>query len=483
MNKQVIIGGRRIGKTYSAKVELYIKAQEAYQLGSPIMTDEEFDILEQEVAPSIGVPGEYELPMRMWSIGKDNTNKLEKKYTCIVQYKIDGVALLLYYRSGKFVDAFTRGDGVKGQCVTHHAKYMSFPKIIQSFERGSEYCIIGEAYIEKHVAEVLGYKNARNGVAGMLNNKDVQPENDKHIKLFVFSLINLAEEPSWNTEVLELQHLKRFGFQIPPTFTTTAKAHMQLQRASLPYLIDGLVIKVNNQETQQKLGYTDHHPRFISAYKFAATANSTTVQKIEWQVGRTGLLVPVAHLVPVTLNGSTISKATLHSYSRVKEMGVAPNDTVTIKKAGDIIPYVAEVVEKGEYSFDPLIVDCPSCQKAIHMEGAHAKCFNYFCIDQRWQAFHYACKTIGVKGIGVKNAQDIIMGTSDFSLRRSFERARNGQFTFPKSVPMWKAIQMLGEPGLGRAASKKAADSGNTIYDYLTKDDADALVALLNIEQ
>ena len=465
------------------KQQLYKKAQEAYQLGSPIMTDEEFDALEQEVAPSIGVPGEYELPMRMWSIGKDNKNILEKKFTCIVQYKIDGVAILLHYRSGKFVDAFTRGDGVKGQCVTHHARNMDFPKNLPALGKGSEHCIIGEAYIEKHVAEVLGYKNARNGVAGMLNNKDVQPENDKHIKLFAFSLVNLVKEPAWDTEILELRHLKAFGFQIPPTFTTTANAHMQLQRASIPYLIDGLVIKVNSHGAQRRLGYTNHHPRYMSAYKFTAAANTTTVQKIEWQVGRTGLIVPVAHLVPITLNGSTISKATLHSYSRVEEMGVKPGDIVTIKKAGDIIPYVAEVVEKSTYEWPVLIVDCPSCQKAVRRDGAHAKCYNYYCITQRVEAFHYACKVIGAKGIGVKGARDLVMGTGDFSIRQSFERAiGNSKYRFPEFVPMWKAIQMLGEPGLGKAASKKAADTGSTIYDYLTKDDADALVALLNIE-
>ena len=463
------------------KQELYKKAQEAYQTGSPIMSDEEFDALEQEVAPSIGVPGEYSLPMRMWSIGKDNKNVLEKKFTCIVQYKVDGVALLLYYRSGMFVDAFTRGDGVRGQCVTHHAKYMSFPKNLPMLGRGSEYCVIGEAYIEKEAAERHGYKNARNGCAGLLNHKNEQHVDARDLRFFAFSLINLVEEPAWDTEVLELSHLKTFGFQIPPTFATTAKAYTQLQRDSLPYLIDGLVVKVNNHETQRRLGYTEHHPRYMSAYKFAAAANSTTVQKIEWQVGRTGIIVPVAHLAPIDIDGSTIRKATLHSYSRVEDMEISIGDKVTIKKAGDIIPYVAEILEKGTNK-SALLHSCPSCDLPIQRDGAHARCYNYYCITQRVEAFHYACKTIGVKGIGIKGSRDIVIGTSDFSLRRSFERARNARCTFPESVPMWKAIQMLGEPGLGKAASKRAADIGNTIYDFLTKDDADALVALLNIE-
>ena len=443
------------------------------------LTDAEFDALERKVKPAIGVPGNAKLPIRMWSIGKDDSSKLAQKFQCIIQHKIDGVALLLHFRSGRFVDAFTRGDGVIGQCVTHHAQYMDFPKTF-STDIGLDTYIVGEAYLEKETAAKLQYKNTRNGVAGLLNRKDCSPENAAYIQLFVFNIIGEY------SELAQMKVLKKWGFKLPPSFSniTTAIDKTLQTRTSLPYDIDGLVIKVNDANAKKRLGYTDSHPRFYSAYKFAAANNITKITKIEWQIGRTGLLIPIAHLEPLELSGSTIRKATLHSYNNVAEKGFAPNDIVVIKKAGDIIPYVAEIFEKGEYSYDVLAVDCPGCSKAVYHKGAHVFCHNWFCIDQRVQAFQYACKTIGVKGIGPKAAAGIIHNTECKSLAKAFELALiTNTGRFPLTVPMWKAIQMLGEEGLGKASSKTAAIRGDSIHNYLPKEDADILMELLNIEK
>ena len=442
------------------------------------MTDAEFDKLEQKVKPAIGVPGDAKLPTRMWSIGKDNANKLANHFQCIAQLKIDGVALLLHYRSGYFVDAFTRGDGVIGQCVSHHAKYMDFPKSI-STERGLDTFIIGEAYLERETASILGFKNPRNGVAGLLNRKDCSPENAKHIKLFAFNVIGEY------SELAQMKVLKKWGFTLPQTYTNISVAvfSSSRDRTSLSFDIDGLVIKVNDVNAKKRLGYTDHHPRFYSAYKFAAANNTTKITKIEWQIGRTGLLIPVAHLEPLDLAGSTIRKATLHSYNNVADRKVAPGDTVLIKKAGDIIPYVADVTERGGYEFEVLPVDCPGCQKALRKEGAHIFCYNWFCEEQRVQSFEYACKTIGVKGIGPKAAASVIHSTESKSLAEAFELALiTNTGRFPPTVPMWKAIQMLGEEGIGKAKAKAEAINGITIHKYLSKTDADLLMELLRIK-
>jgi len=467
--------------------DLYKQALQAWQIGSPIMSDEEFDKLEAKVHPALGIAGDTVLPIKMWSIGKDQKCKLVSKYTCIVQYKIDGVAILLQYKSGKFKEAYTRGDGSIGQCITHHAKYMDFPKVI-SANKGESTYIIGEAYLEKEAANIKGYKNARNGVAGLLNHKDEIPNDAKDIKLFVFSLswkdYLTSEHKTLDTEIDTLRKLKVFGFKIPKLFLNTKLAIQDAaDRLQLPYIIDGLVIKVNNKTDQLNLGYTDHHPRFYSAFKFAAAANTTIVEKIEWQVGRTGVIIPVAYLKPLTLDGSTISKATLHSYNKVKDTGIAPGDTVLIKKAGDIIPYVDRIVQKGDNEWPQCIVDCPSCQKAILRNGAHAVCLNYYCIDKQVGAFVYACKTIGVKGIGIKAARDIVTETENYSLAQYFQKAINRKkYRFPSSVPTWKAIQMLGIEGLGKVRAKKEADEGINIDQYMTKEDAKLLKALLNIE-
>ena len=442
------------------------------------MTDEQFDKLEQKVKPAIGVPGDAKLPVRMWSIGKDNTNKLANRLQCITQLKIDGVALLLHYRSGYFVDAFTRGDGITGQCVSHHAKFMDFPKNIRG-ERGLDIYIIGEAYLLKKDASNLQFKNARNGVAGLLNRKEASQES-KFIKLFAFNVIGEY------SELAQLKVLKKWGFQIPKCYNDVAKAieESSKERANYPFDIDGLVVKVNDANAKKRLGYTDTNPRFYSAYKFAAANNTTKITKIEWQIGRTGMLIPVAHLEPLELSGSTIRKATLHSYNNVAEQDFAPNDIVVIKKAGDIIPYVASIEKKGEYSYIVLPVDCTGCNKALHRVGAHVFCHNWYCIAQRIQSFEYACKTIGVKGIGPKAAATIVRNTKFYSLTEAFKYTLAiGIGRFPSAVPMWKALQMLGEDGMGKAGAKAAAIQGTTIHEYLPKEDADMLTKLLNIEK
>lgn len=464
------------------KQELYNKALKAWQIGTPIMSDEEFDKLENEVYPALGIAGDAPLPINMWSIEKDQKCKLLRDHPgkCFIQYKIDGVAILLHYKSGKFKEAYTRGDGQIGQCITHHAKYMCFPKNITS-QKGEDVYIIGEAFLDKEVANYMEYKNTRNGVAGLLNHKSEIPKYSHLIRLFVFNMY--CSEYKFKSEVEILGRLRLNNFEIPPTFSKIKNA-LKVDKANLPYDIDGLVIKISDCKLQKVLGYTDRYPKFYSAYKFEAAANTTVLKSIEWQVGRTGIIIPVAHLEPLVLNGATISKASLHSHNRVLEMNIAPGDIVSVKKAGDIIPYIDKVIAKGDNKFPQNLVDCPSCQKAVVQNGAHVVCLNYYCLDKQVEIFIYACKTIGVKGIGPKAALSIITTSSKYSLSNYFEVAKKmNKYKFPLFIPQWKAIQMLGIEGIGKAGAKQAANTGKTLNWFIPENDAEYLTTLLNIEK
>ena len=455
--------------------ELYNEALKAWAEGAPIMSDLEFDILEEKVNPSIGIPGEYDLPMQMWSIGKSNVEQLLTKYACIIQHKIDGVAILLHYKMGRLIGAYTRGDGLRGQSVYHHAKCM--PDIPRELVyKSGEVYIIGEAFLPKTDAKYLGFKNARNGVAGLLNRKEAGIDSTS----IEFMAFQVKGDVHCTSEADQLRLLKSWGFRLPPVSLDFEKMK-NTNREELPYLIDGLVVKVNSHATQEKLGYTNHHPRFYAAHKFVAAENTTVIKDIEWQVGRTGVLIPVAILEPLNMNGSTISKATLHSYNRVEESGISPGDLVTIKKAGDIIPYVAHIVEKGDVHYESPL-DCPSCQKALDIGGAHIKCIFPRCPAQCELQLTYALKTMGIKGIGPKSAKPILQATKYSTLTEAISYAFHTNLgRFPENVPMWKAVQAVNSKGLGKAASQRAVKEGKTLYDYMNDEQASILIELLNI--
>ena len=456
--------------------ELYNKALKAWAEGTPIMSDLGFDILEEKVNPSIGIPGEYDLPMQMWSIGKSNVEQLLTKYACIIQHKIDGVAILLHYKMGRLIGAYTRGDGLRGQSVYHHAKCI--PDIPRELVyKSGEVYIIGEAFLPKTDAKYLGFKNARNGVAGLLNRKEAGI-NSTSIEFMAFQV---KGDVHCTSEADQLRLLKSWGFSLPPASLDFEKMK-NTNREELPYLIDGLVVKVNSHATQEKLGYTNHHPRFYAAHKFVAAENTTVIKDIEWQVGRTGVLIPVAILVPFNMDGSTISKATLHSHKRVLETGIAPGDLVTIKKAGDIIPYVADIVEKGDNRCSSPI-DCPSCQKAMFIDGAHLKCEYNRCPAQCELQVVYAFKTMGIKGLGPKSAKQILQATKYSTLTEAISYAFHTNLgRFPENVPMWKAVQAVNSEGLGKAASQRVVREGKTLHDYMNPTDAYDLIDILNIK-
>lgn len=282
----------------------------------------------------------------------------------VAEHKVDGLKLILTYKDGSLAQATTRGDGVTGEDVTHTAN--TIKDIPQTLTAAVDITVIGEVWlaesefvrINKERAksgEVL-FANPRNAAAGSLRQLDPTVTRSRNLSMFCYDIDYIDVQKSGllipTTQMEELALLKKLGLPVNPhatqcvtpkeieTFYTT----WNKKRKTLTYGIDGVVVKVNDIKTQKLLGYTAKAPRFGIALKFPAEQVTTIVESIELQVGRTGVITPVAHLTPVFVDGSTVARATLHNEDQIKRLDIRVGDTVILQKAGDIIPEVVAVV-------------------------------------------------------------------------------------------------------------------------------------------
>lgn len=355
-----------------------------------------------------------------------------KGFYC-TELKIDGTAISVRYEKGKFVRALTRGNGKVGDDVTANVKTI---KSIPMQLKGSypdELEIRGEIFMHKknflafnkereEKGEEL-WANPRNAAAGALKRKDPKEVAKRKLDVIFYGI---AEEE----KTLDSQHemhlfLKKLGL---PTYSEThfekcknskeilSFAHkIEKQRESISFEIDGIVIKVDDLSTHKKLGVTGKSPRYAVAYKFAAEQSTTKINDITVQVGRTGVLTPVAELEPVSLAGSTISRATLHNREEVERKGIRIGDTVVIEKGGDVIPKVVEVIKskrpKNSKAWSMPTV-CPSCHsKVTHTKGEVAtRCPNPKCHGQNLrQIIFFASKAaLDIENLGKKVVEKLI---------------------------------------------------------------------------
>lgn len=282
----------------------------------------------------------------------------------VVEHKLDGLKLVVEYRDGVFVRAATRGDGVIGEDVTHTARMIR--DVPQRLTEPVTLTAVGEVMLFDQAFQVLNreqakkgetpFANPRNAAAGSLRQLDPSVTHSRDLSYIVYDLdvldttgtsVNLPQ-----TQWEELSLLRTLGFRVSEHSTQAEDLQgvldfystWQRKRTSLPYGIDGIVIKVNNIEIQRMLGYTAKAPRFGIAFKFPAEQVTTVIEAIDLQVGRTGVVTPVAHLRPVVVAGSTVSRATLHNEDQIKRLDVRVGDTVILQKAGDVIPEIVAVV-------------------------------------------------------------------------------------------------------------------------------------------
>lgn len=315
-----------------------------------------------------------------------------KKEGIIPQYmcelKIDGLSVSLLYEKGKLVRAATRGDGTTGEDITHNAKTIKTIPLKLKEEVDIE--VRGEIYMNKKTLVQLNeerkknnqplLQNCRNAAAGSIRQLDSKIAAQRKLDTFIYHLPNPLDY-GLNTHFEAIEYMKKLGFKTNPNNRLVSSIEEVIEfisekgneRASLPYDIDGVVIKVNNILEQQKLGYTAKYPKWATAYKFPAVEVLTKLTDIIFTVGRTGQITPNAVLEPVIVAGSTISRATLHNEDYVNEKDLKIGDIVSIRKAGDVIPEVVEVKKErrtGQEQDFVMIKNCPMCNfpltKKIH---------------------------------------------------------------------------------------------------------------------
>jgi len=378
----------------------------------------------------------YEFDKRV----KKNLPKEAIEY--VVELKIDGASISLLFENGKFVKGATRGDGNQGDDVSANLKTIkSIPHFIKEKDFPSLVEIRGEVYMTRNVFEKLNeekekndeqlFANPRNAAAGSLKLLDSKIVASRHLDIWVYS-VGACQGKVFKTQYELLEYLKEAGFKVNPNIKKcdSIEAAMdycriwQEKRGELQYDIDGMVIKVNGLEQQRKLGMTSKSPRWMISYKFPAVKKATKVKDIIVQVGRTGVLTPVAVLEPVFLSGSTVSRSTLHNFDEIERLDVKIGDTVLIEKSGEIIPKICEVLKNKRSGNEKKITvpgRCPSCgSDVVQLSGEVAlRCANVSCPAQLKETIiHFASRqAMDIEGLGEKIVNQLVEAKllSDYS--------------------------------------------------------------------
>ncbi len=346
------------------------------------------------------------------------------QYVC--ELKIDGSALALTYENGLLVKGISRGDGTTGEDITQNVKTIrSIPLKLKINNPPKIVEIRGEAYLSlatfdninqfrKTQGEQL-FANPRNAAAGTLRQLDTQIVSQRKLDFFAYTLF--LENSRNNTQWESLETLKEMGFKVNPhrQLCESLKQvkeyvnYWEIARKNLPYLTDGVVIKINEVSLQKQLGFTKKFPRWAIALKYPAEEAPTVVNNIIVNVGRTGAVTPMAIMEPVHLGGTIVQRATLHNRDRITELDIRIGDTVVIKKAGEIIPEVVRVLpelrpENAQVFIFPK--HCPECNSIlqINSEEAVIRCVNNYCpAIIRGNIIHWCSRdALNIKGLGEK---------------------------------------------------------------------------------
>lgn len=446
---------------YDELVDIINKANYEYHvLDNPTITDQEFDkylreLINLEVqypefarkdSPTNKIGGEvidgfkkviHDKPMLSLSNVfndaeiMDFDNKIHKEgfypnYVC--ELKIDGLSVSLKYKNGIFVSAATRGDGVQGEDITHNAK--TIKSIPLKLNRDIDIEVRGEIFMSKKVLEEINnlrseqglplLQNCRNAAAGSIRQLDSKIASQRKLDVFIYHLPN-PEDYGIKTHMEALEFMKSLGFKINPNNKLVSDVNGIIDfisekasiRESLPYDIDGVVIKVNDLSIQKSLGFTAKYPKWATAYKFPAQEVLTKLTDIIFTVGRTGQITPNAVLDPVIVQGSTIRRATLHNEQYVKDKGLMIGDIVSIRKAGDVIPEVVRCVPERrdgtEKEFE-MISKCPICGSDLVLSktGIDYFCNNELCPKRNIESLiHFVSrKAMNIDGLGDRIIED-----------------------------------------------------------------------------
>jgi len=350
--------------------------------------------------------------------------------------KLDGLAVELVYRQGVLVEGSTRGDGLVGENIT--AQLRTVPSIPLRLEGGEEtrvpdeLVVRGEVFLSKKGFLQLNrqreddgeapFANPRNAAAGSLRQLDPRITAQRPLAFFVYGTGN-AEVLAVTSQEAILAELRCFGFPVNEMIKVCvdfAEVEAQYQRMlavrdTLDYEIDGMVVKVDDMGLQQRLGATARVPRWAVAWKFPAIQATTMVEAVEFQVGRTGAVTPVAHLRPVEVNGVMVKRATLHNRDEIERKDLRLHDTVLIQRAGDVIPEIVKVVPEMRNGHEQPVVfpsECPECGTTLMQVPGEAviRCVNPYCPAQHLQKLIYFAGKSGLdlEGLGKKNVEQLV---------------------------------------------------------------------------
>jgi DNA ligase (NAD+) len=351
----------------------------------------------------------------------------------VAEPKLDGLAVTVIYRDGELETAATRGDGIKGEDVTANVRTIHKvphkltghpPKVLEV--RGEVFMPIKGFERMNRILREQGekvYINPRNSASGSLRQLDPRITAKRPLDMFFYAVGTVAGGQLSDTQWGMLQAFRKWGLPICPDATVVKGTagllgyfkEMGAKRSSLTYQIDGVVYKLNSRADQERLGFVSRAPRWATAHKFPAEEATTTVQKIEFQVGRTGALTPVARLEPVFVGGVTVSNVTLHNIDEVRRKDVREGDTVVVRRAGDVIPEVVRVIKHAAEDAPKveLPTRCPICNsEVIQGEGeAVARCTGGFtCRAQRQESLrHFASRrAMDIEGLGDKIIEQLV---------------------------------------------------------------------------
>lgn len=374
---------------------------------------------------------EDELTDFVTRVKKFLTEKEEQNLEFTIEPKIDGLNVTLWYKQGILHTALTRGNGLIGESVTHTVK--TIENLPHKLPYPIDLEVTGEVFISKENFNKINqsssqqYANPRNLAAGSIRQIDPQAAKERFLSIFLYSIGNIdlkqtkLKKPSTQSELfqlfdkLQLPHQNRYSLHKTPESILKEIKTLTKTRDDYPYEIDGLVIKVNQFEYRQKLGYKAKTPRYACAYKFPATTKATKINDITVQVGRTGSLTPVAELEPIHIDGTTVSRATLHNQDEINRKDVRIGDTVVVRKAGDIIPEVINVLTEfrtGKEKPYQIPDSCPVCYKPAQQEKDEAakRCTNPSCpakIQANYEHF-ISRQGFNIDGLGPKFIAQLI---------------------------------------------------------------------------
>lgn len=444
----------------------------------------------------------------------------------VAEHKIDGLKLILEYKAGVLIRAATRGDGLVGEDVTHTAREIQ--DVPQTLRHPVDIIVVGEVWLSFKEFQRINtarakkgeplYANPRNTAAGSLRQLDPAMARERNLSFFAYDIdayeAREAKLPAPTTQAEELQLLKKLGCTVNPhnqTCTTLDEVisyywTWEKKRSQLPYAADGIVVKVNDIAIQKAAGHTAKSPRYGIAYKFPSEEATTVVEDIQLQVGRTGVITPVAHLRPVLIAGSTVARATLHNEDEIKRLDVRIGDTVILKKAGDVIPKVLEVVTAlrpktaKPYIFPKKVAGCGGDGAIERIPGEAA----YRCVDRssdtlnRQRLYYFVSKqALNMDGIGPRIIDQLLdaglisepadlfaLQEGDFLALEGFKEtaAKNAVKAIHdvRTLPLYRFLIGLSIDGVGEETARLLADRFGT-FEQLRNATLDDIAAIHGI--